>query len=148
MSNDSKKKESAIRKLLRVLGLVRDKKKAQAQKYDNYNVGQLRPINNSATVGHTGYLITKKGTGKNAEFGYVSITHSKTFKDKKTKKKFNNIPLSQNPNPKDKKPSYAIDNAKKEKAKNIGKIKTGWKLNKKDKKLLKKIFYKNLKENK
>lgn len=145
MANNSKKKEykarkSAIRKLLRVLGLVRDKKKAKAKKYDNYNVGQIRPVNNKETRGHNGYLITKNGSGENAEFGYVSITHREKTNHKK------NVKLVQNPNPSDNEKSYAVNKAKQAKAKELGEQKDGWKFNKKDKKTLKNIFNKKKKK--
>ncbi len=136
----SKEKEGAIHELLVALGLVKDKKQKKAQKYENYNVGQIRPVNTKETRGHNGYLITKSGTGEEAEFGYVSITHAKITDGDK------NIKLLQNPNPNDTKDSHAVNKAKTAKASELGKQRKGWRLNKKDKKTLKNIFNKKKKK--
>ncbi len=136
----SKEKESVIHKLLRALGLVKDKKQKKEQKYTDYNVGQIRPVNTKETKGHNGYVITKKGIGKNAEYGYVSLTHSNITDGQR------NVKLLQNPNPNDTKDSYAVNKAKVAKASDLGKQKNGWKLNKRDKRTLKNIFHKNKKK--
>lgn len=136
----SKEKEGVIHRLLVALGLVKDKKQKKEEKYAEYNVGQIRPVNNKETRGHNGYLITKSGSGENAEFGYVSLTHSEITKKRK------NVKLLQNPNPNDTKTSYAVNKAKNAKANELGDRKNGWRLNKKDKKTLKRIFNKKKKK--
>ncbi len=136
----SKEKEGVIHRLLVALGFVKDKKQKKAQKYENYNVGQIRPVNNKETRGHNGYLITKNGSGENAEFGYVSFTHSEITKKRR------NVKLLQNPNPNDTTTSYAVNKAKHAKANELGDQKTGWRFNKKDKKTIKKIFNKKKKK--
>ncbi len=138
----SKEKESAIHRLLVALGLVKNKKQKKEEKYAKYNVGQIRPVNNKETRGHNGYLITKNGSGENAEFGYVSLTHSEITKKRR------NVKLLQNPNPNDTTTSYAVNKAKHAKANELGDQKTGWRFNKKDKKTIKKIFNKKRRRNK
>ena len=83
-------------------------------------------------VNHPAYLIDQDGN----MYKYIGLTHSKVTDN------VQNVKLSKNPDPKDKRPSYARPFVERDEKKNFGKGLNDWKLAPEDKKKIKKIIKK------
>lgn len=114
---------------------------ASIQKVKNTKRNKYKAIHKfkyNMVTKHPAYIHSKQ----NDKYLYVSLTHAKQTKNKK------NIPLKQNPNPKDKKQSFVLPQKKittNNKTFNK-KSYNSWKFCNEDKKLINKIIKKNKKE--
>ncbi len=79
--------------------------------------------------GHPAYIYAKVGN----DYKFIGITHSEVTAGMR------NIKLDKNPNPKDKRASYAINKTEKDKTSNFKSKEKDWKLSKKDRVKIEKI---------
>ena len=80
--------------------------------------------NNADKGGHPAYIYAQIGD----QYKFVGITHAKITDN------IENIPLDQNPNPKDKRKAYMRPINKKQNRGSFGKKKKGWRMSESDKK--------------
>jgi len=86
----------------------------------------------SKKIKHPGYVFVQIGD----EMQYLGVTHAKITKGIK------NIPLDQNPNPKDLNKSYIVPKVESDDKEKLGKPKKGWNLSAEDKKKIKHLTHK------
>lgn len=87
---------------------------------------EFRKLNTREEKGHLHYVCGRTGN----KLQSIGVTHGKRTKG------VNNVPLRQNPDPKDKKPAYVRPKLTEKKAKNYGKKLDGLGLSARDKKIV------------